>query len=81
MTQQLFAGGDERFSRQYEYADGTVLAVDFGAGTASTVDVVDDRVILVVETATGPEETEFELPTADARVETNNGVLTVTIPN
>jgi HSP20 family molecular chaperone IbpA len=80
MNEQLFAGGDERFSRQYEYGDSSVVAVDLGAATDATVDVVGDSVILVAETATGTEETEFDLPSADADVATNNGVLTVTIP-
>ena len=62
--QQRFADGV--FGRRYDYADGTVLAADFGAVDA-TVDHVDGTV---------DEQYEFEVPEV-AGVIINNGVLTV----
>jgi hypothetical protein len=67
--QQRFADGV--FGRRYDYADGTVLAADFGAVDA-TVDHVDGTVIVVA----GDEQYEFEVPEV-AGVIINNGVLTV----
>jgi hypothetical protein len=71
--QQRFVDGSV-FGRRYDYADGTVLAADFGPGEA-TVDVVDGTVIVV----TGDDQYEFEVP-AGARATINNGVLTVEVP-
>jgi hypothetical protein len=69
---QRFADGSV-FGRRYDYADGTVLAADFGPGEA-TVDVVDGTVIVVV----GDDQYEFDVPGA-ARASVNNGVLTVEV--
>lgn len=70
---QRFVDGSV-FGRRYDYADGTVLAADFGPGEA-TVDVVDGTVIVVA----GDEQYEFEVP-AGASASINNGVLTVEVP-
>ena len=61
--------------RQYEYGDDAVLAVDFGPGTETAIDVVDGTVIVV----TGDEHHEFELPAGanDADTFIRNGVLSI----
>ena len=68
--QQLF---DETSLRRFEYDDAVVLAADVGIGEDTTVDVVDETVILVA----GDEQYEQELPEGDARAFINNGVLTI----
>ena len=69
--QQLF---DETSLRRFEYDDAVVLAADVGIGEDTTVDVVDETVILVA----GDEQYEQALPEAgDARAFINNGVLTI----
>jgi len=69
--QQLF---DELSVRRFEYDDSVVLAADVGVADDTTVDVVDDTVILV----TGDEQHEQPLPeNSDARAFINNGVLTI----
>lgn len=69
--QQLF---DETSLRRFEYDDAVVLVADVGIAEETTVDVVDDTVILVA----GGEQYEQELPeAADARAFINNGVLTI----
>jgi HSP20 family molecular chaperone IbpA len=71
IDQQLF---DETPLRRFEYDDGVVLAADVGAGEDTSVDVVDDTVILVA----GDEQYEQALPEeSDARAFINNGVLTI----
>jgi HSP20 family molecular chaperone IbpA len=73
--------GDERFVRQYEYDDSYVLAADLNVADADVrVDVVGTTAIVVVETGDSVTESEFELPGSDPTVETNNGVLTITVP-
>jgi HSP20 family molecular chaperone IbpA len=80
MNEQQFAGGNERFLRRYEYDDSWVYAADLGAYEADVdVDVVGGTAIVVVDTGDSVTETEFELPTGDARVENRNGILTITI--
>jgi hypothetical protein len=68
--QQLFDGTS---LRRFEYDDAVVLAADVGIAEDTTVDVVDDTMILV----SGDEQYEQELPAGDARAFINNGVLTV----
>jgi len=68
--QQLF---DELSVRRFEYDDSVVLAADVGVADDTSVDIVDDTVILV----TGDEQYEQPLPDADARAFINNGVLTI----
>ena len=68
--QQLF---DELPVRRFEYNDGVVLAADVGVADDTSVDVVDDTVILVA----GDEQYEQPLPESDARAFMNNGVLTI----
>ena len=79
MSQQQFAGGNERFLRRYEYDDEWVVAVDLDvADDAVDVDVVGGTAIVVVETDDRVAETEFELPGPAAKVDVNNGVLLIT---
>jgi hypothetical protein len=79
MSQQQYAGGDERFLRRYEYDDEWVVAVDLDvADDAVDVDVVGRTAIVVVETGERVVETEFELPAPAAKIDVNNGVLVVT---
>jgi hypothetical protein len=77
--------GDEQFVRRYEYEDGVVIAADVGeSGVDASVDIVGRTVIVVVDAGDGVTETEFELPATDGGdpvVETNNGILTITLPN
>lgn len=70
---QRFAERDV-VARQYEYADGDVLAFDLGAGTAGAVDVVDGTLMVVVD----DEQFEMDLPDGrPAQATINNGVVTV----
>jgi len=68
--QQLF---DELSVRRFEYDDSVVLAADVGVADDTSVDIVDDTVILVA----GGEQYEQPLPDRDARAFINNGVLTI----
>ncbi|WP_224268752.1 Hsp20/alpha crystallin family protein [Haloprofundus salinisoli] len=81
MSVQQSSGG-ERFIRRYEYDDSWVIAAELGvADDAIDVDVVGTTAIVVVDHGDRVSETEFEfeLPGTDATVETNNGVLTITV--
>lgn len=70
-SQQLFDGTS---LRRFEYDDGVVLAADVGIGEDTSVDIVDDTVILVA----GDEQYEQELPeSGDAQAFINNGVLII----
>ncbi len=76
MRIEQLARDDERLVRQYQYDDGSALAVDFGsAGPETAVDVVDDTVIVVFE----DDQVELDLPaeTKDAQAFMKNGVLTI----
>jgi hypothetical protein len=67
---------DEGIARRYEYADRTVFAADFGPDSATSVEVVDDTVIVV--TGDGRQR-ELELPAGEARAFNRNGVVTVEV--
>ena len=56
-----------------EYDDGTVVAVDFGPGVETTVDVVGETAIVVA----GDRQFEFEVPEGATDVSTNDGVLVI----
>jgi len=71
-TQQLEAQDID--VRRFEYDDSVVLAADFGYVDASSVDVVDDTVIVVAD----GEQYDVELDD-DARAFMNNGVLTIEV--
>lgn len=80
MKQNLRIGRDDGFLRRYDYGDRVVLAVDLPVEDESVdVDVVDETAIVVVERDGRIAESEFEVPAGDARVDVNNGVLTVAI--
>jgi HSP20 family molecular chaperone IbpA len=73
-------GATERFLRRYEYDDRWVVAAELGvADDAIDVDILGTTAMVVVETAEGVRETEFELPGTDADVTVHNGVLTITV--
>lgn len=61
-------------SHRFEYADATVEAVDLGAGTDGSVDVVDGTAIVVV----GDRQYDLDIP-GKARVFMNNGILTIEV--
>ncbi|WP_276257747.1 hypothetical protein [Haloglomus litoreum] len=70
---QRFAERDV-VARQYQYADGDVLAFDLGAGTTGAVDVVDGTLLVVVD----DDQFEMDLPDGrPAQATINNGVVTV----
>lgn len=80
MTQHQFTSEDDRFLRRYEYDDRWVVVADLSVDDEDVdVDVVGETAILVVDHGDRVTETEFDLPGAAATVETNNGVLTITI--
>ena len=76
MELKQFARADERFVREYEYGDATVVAVDFGV--EGTVDLTGDTLIVVLEDG---QQFELELPVdgTNATAFMNNGVLTVEV--
>ena len=59
---------------RFEYDDSVVLAADFGYVGSSSVDVVGDTVIVVVD----GEQYDIELE-GDARAFMKNGVLTIEV--
>jgi hypothetical protein len=61
--------------RQFDYGDRRVLAADFGATASSSVDVVGDTVIVVVD------DEQYDIEVGDgAETAMNNGVLTIEVP-
>ena len=61
-------------TREFEYDDATVVAVDFGPEVGDvSVDVVGGTVIAVVDDA----QFEFELPDDADDLSVRNGVLTI----
>jgi len=71
---------DEVLYRQYDYGDVSVVVADLGADPAdATVEVVDETVIVVLESETGSQQYEFEVPSGNARAFINNGVLSVEV--
>ena len=80
MTLEQLSHGEDAIVRRYDYDDGAVLAVDFGAANVeATADVVDETLLVVV----GEEQYEFDLPAAaavdraDAHTFIRNGVLSI----
>ena len=70
---QQFEAQDIDVSR-FEYDDSVVLAADFGYVESSSVDVVDNTVIVVAD----GEQFDIELDD-DARAFMKNGVLTIEV--
>ena len=60
--------------RRFEYDDSVVLAADFGYVDSSSVDVVGDTVIVVVD----DDQYDIELD-GDARAFMKNGILTIEV--
>jgi len=60
--------------RRFEYDDGAVLAADFGFVGESTVEIVDDTVIVVAD----GQQYDVELD-GDAQAFMKNGVLTIEV--
>ena len=70
---QQFEAQDIDVSR-FEYDDSVVLAADFGYVESSSVDVVGNTVIVVVD------DDQFDIELDDtARAFMNNGVLTIEV--
>ncbi|PSP95924.1 hypothetical protein BRC91_00385 [Halobacteriales archaeon QS_4_62_28] len=68
--QQLF---DDAPIRRYEYSDALVLAADLSVVGDTSVDVVDETVIVVAD----GEQHDFEVPDGNVQAFIRNGVLTV----
>jgi len=68
--QQLF---EDVPLRRYEYSDALVFAADLGVVGDTSVDVVDETVIVVAD----GEQYDFEVPDGNAQAFIRNGVLTV----
>jgi hypothetical protein len=78
MNHQQFAGENERFVRRYDYDDGWAVAADLQVDDdVVDVDVVGQTAIVVVEGDERVSEAEFDLPGDAARVDVNNGVLSI----
>lgn len=60
--------------RRYEYADGEILAADFGHSESASVDVIEETVIVIVD----GEQYDIEIA-GDARASITNGILTVEV--
>lgn len=60
---------------QFDYADHTVYAIDFGPNRDPTVDLVDDTAIVIVN----DNQHEIDLPTGNGEVINNNGIVTITV--
>lgn len=72
--------GDEVLYRQYDYDEETVFVADLGRHAAeASVDVVDGTAIVVLETADGQKQYEFDVPAEDAHTFISNGVLTIEV--
>ena len=57
-----------------EYADETIIAVDFGPSVAApTLDIVDDTAIVVLD----DQQFEFGIPPEATDVTLNDGILTI----
>ena len=79
--QQFIGSDDERMARQYEYDDETVIVADIGViDDATSIEVLDDVVLVVVEDNGETEQAEIPLPEGgDAKAFINNGVLTIKV--
>lgn len=79
--QQFIGSGDERMVRQYDYDDESVVVVDLGVSDEHvSVDVLDDTVMIVVETPEAAGQGEIPLPEGgEARAFINNGVVTIEV--
>lgn len=71
---------DEVLQRRYEYDDRTVVVADLGSvADDASVEVVDGTAVVVIETAEGANQYEFDLPGEGATTFINNGILTVEV--
>ena len=79
--QQFIGSGDERILRQYDYDDATVVVADLGVADESTsIEVLDDVVLVVVDADGETEQAEIPLPEeGDAKAFINNGVVTIEV--
>lgn len=78
---QFIGDGDERIARRYRYDDKSVIVVDLGvADDATTVEVLDDVVLIVYENEGESAQAEIQLPEeGDAKAFINNGVVTIEV--
>ena len=74
MTAKEQLAGRDVDVRRFEYEDSTVFAVDFGQIGDSSVDVVGETVIAVVD----GEQYELDIE-GDAQAFMKNGVLTIEV--
>lgn len=75
-------GGRAVHFRRFTYDDSAVVAVDFGASASDiepAVDIVGETAIVVVDSADGSDQFEFDLPGPDAKVFMKNGVLSIEV--
>lgn len=81
MTLEQLASRDDVLVRRYEYDDSRVITADLGLSEGdATVDVLDDRVIVVIDNGDEPFQTEIELPKeTDAQGFINNGIVTIKV--
>jgi len=81
MNPQSFTEKLDAPARRFDYGDETVLVADLGVDDdAVSVDVVDETVIIVVETDGETRQHEFDAPTgAVSKALINNGVVTVEV--
>ncbi|MFB6095340.1 MAG: hypothetical protein ABEJ71_02670 [Halodesulfurarchaeum sp.] len=67
--------------RRYEYDEETVIVADLGAaGSASSVDVLDDVAIVTIDGPEGPRDFEIEIPDdVVSNTFITNGILTIEV--
>ena len=56
-----------------EYEDGTVIAIDFGADTEISVEVVGETAIVI----TDDQQLEFDVPPEASSITANDGILSI----
>lgn len=78
MNQQKLKQQTNAFVRQYTYSDSEIIAIDFGAGNNTTVDIVDGTAILVSPTLS-QDQLDIDLPDGDIETTTNNGIVTIEV--
>lgn len=78
---QFIGDGDERIARRYRYDDELVIVADLGVpDDATTIEVLDDVVLIVIEKEDETAQAEIQLPeNGDAQAFINNGVVTIEV--
>lgn len=67
----------EPYVTNYEYSDHQLIVADFGPTVTTSIDIVDDTVIIVTES----NQHEFDLPEdmENAEVTNNNGIVSIKV--